>query len=184
MRVLPIPGYEGRYYASTEGDIFSVISGKKKKLNPIFTEKGYLKITLTDSFGVSKTFRVHRIILTTFKYVEGYKHLTVDHINNVKYDNRLLNLRWATTKENIARKKVHGTNLVGEKNHKAKLTEKQIFDIKVLAKTASYSMLSELYKVSRGTIYRIVNNLSWTHLERRGDMKKKTAKKTKKTTKK
>lgn len=43
---------------------------------------------------------VHRLVLENFKPIDNMNILQVDHINRDRQDNRLINLRWATHKEN------------------------------------------------------------------------------------
>lgn len=46
---------------------------------------------------------IHRIVMETFKPVNGYSLLTVDHLNHNTRDNRLSNLEWVTREENETR---------------------------------------------------------------------------------
>ena len=47
-----------------------------------------------------KNLSVHRLVLQTFNPIENYELLTVDHINGIRNDNRLENLRWCSMEEN------------------------------------------------------------------------------------
>lgn len=100
-----VPDYEGYYQASTLGRIKSLTriengrSGSKKVrrgriLKLTLNRDGYLLVDLRD-----RTFSVHKIILTTFDSPKpnGYCCL---HINNIKHDNRTVNLKWGTYSEN------------------------------------------------------------------------------------
>ena len=46
-------------------------------------------------------YRLHRLILQSFNPRKDFETLTVDHINGIRDDNRLENLRWAENEENI-----------------------------------------------------------------------------------
>lgn len=48
-----------------------------------------------------KQYRTHRIVMETFKPIENCHEMVVDHINGIKYDNRLENLQWKTSEDNL-----------------------------------------------------------------------------------
>ena len=97
-----IPGYEGRYQVSNIGRVKSFrcdsTTGWRcivKILNPILTSEGYYAVSL-----LNKQFLIHRLVAKTF-ISNVYKKPVVDHINTVKTDNRVENMRWVTQKENL-----------------------------------------------------------------------------------
>lgn len=96
-----VPGYEGLYEVSDFGTVRSLNyrhSGKRKELKPGKGSNGYEHVSLYRD-GVQKFFSVHRLVLEAFNgsIPEG---LQIDHINGVKNDNRLANLRVVTPKDN------------------------------------------------------------------------------------
>jgi hypothetical protein len=103
-RWLPVVGYEGLYEVSDLGRVRSLKSGKIMK--PKLEKNGYMRTCLTNN-KQEKTISIHRLILQTFQPTE--EKLQCDHINHIKTDNRLVNLRWATISQNSRfRKKREG----------------------------------------------------------------------------
>lgn len=105
-----IPGYEGQYQASTYGRIRSVghyanggICGLRYYEGKIIGTScaggnGYFKVCLCVN-NKRKYFLLHRLIAKTF--IPNFLNKEeIDHINRNIKDNRLINLRWATRKEN------------------------------------------------------------------------------------
>jgi hypothetical protein len=91
-----IPGYPG-YQASNLGRIRSSVFGSYKILSPNATIKGYLAVKIN---GIGKKF-IHRLVLLTF-VGEPKINEQGDHINRIKTDNRLVNLRWISKSANLA----------------------------------------------------------------------------------
>lgn len=97
-----------RYEVSTSGNVR--IKKSQKCMTKHRTTKGYEQITLWDS-GKYLTFTVHRLVATTFLPNPEQKE-TINHINRVKYDNRVDNLEWATRGENM--RHAHSTKYVDQ----------------------------------------------------------------------
>ncbi|MDU5475929.1 NUMOD4 domain-containing protein [Pantoea sp.] len=107
-----IPGFEGLYQASINGEIKSVprevlrkdgstrfYSGKPVK--QYLRKSGYLDVKLSKG-GKQHTFLSHRVIALTFISNPENKP-AIDHLNGVKNDNRAVNLEWVTAQENNQR---------------------------------------------------------------------------------
>jgi hypothetical protein len=74
---------------------------------------GYRYLNLYNTIGTKK-FLVHRLVALAFiEPVEGKD--TVDHINRIKLDNRLENLRWADSCEQAQNTDVCKTNKLQQK---------------------------------------------------------------------
>ena len=97
----PIKDYEGLYEVSNLGRVKSLNyrkTGKEKILKNIECNNGYLKVGLI-KFGKCKMCSIHRLVAEAFIPNPEDKPC-IDHINTIKNDNRVENLRWVTHKEN------------------------------------------------------------------------------------
>lgn len=88
----PIIGYEGLYEVSNIGNIKNVVTNTLKKQT--ITNWGYLSVTLFKD-GKGKKIKVHRIVMFAF-VGEVSKDVEINHINEIKTDNRLTNLEYCT----------------------------------------------------------------------------------------
>lgn len=104
----PVKGFEGLYEVSNKGNVrsldrysmhgkgYRLFKGKPMKTFPNLY--GYLKTNLYKN-GQRKLHSVHRLVANAF--IANPKNLPcIDHINTIKTDNRVENLRWCTNKEN------------------------------------------------------------------------------------
>lgn len=65
---------------------------------PKVDQAGYPRIDIKLD-GSVKTVQVHRLVARAFLGEPPFKDATVDHINGIRHDNRVENLRWATKSE-------------------------------------------------------------------------------------
>lgn len=91
-----VPGYEGLYFISNQGEIFSVVS--KRKLHPVKNYAGYSAATLTKD-RKHKTYRVSRLVAQVF-IPNPNNFSQVNHKNEQRDDNRVENLEWCTATYN------------------------------------------------------------------------------------
>ena len=85
-----------RYEVSREGIVRHVVN--KKDIGAL-TNSGYLQIVVSDQ-GTIKNYLKHRFIFECFHGKINDVKLVVDHINNIKTDNRLQNLQLITQSQN------------------------------------------------------------------------------------
>jgi hypothetical protein len=93
-----IKGWD-RYQVSNLGNVRSNSWGVKKLMTLQTKEDGYKRLNFTVN-RKTKNMRVHRLVAHAFLAMPLDSELTVDHINGIKDDNRLVNLRVVTQYEN------------------------------------------------------------------------------------
>ena len=83
-------------WVSTEGRVrdrrkenCKVLTSSKNKYLSVVTEVGMVA--------------VHRLVMKTWRPLDDYASMTVDHLNHNCKDNRLANLEWVTEEENLRR---------------------------------------------------------------------------------
>lgn len=104
----PIPGYEGYYSASNDGNIRRDLGGRgvlagrilRQRLHESRNECFYFKINLCKK-GKRKTHRVARLILSAFKGKPKRK-MEARHLDGNTLTNSIDNLEWGTSTQNKA----------------------------------------------------------------------------------
>ena len=103
---VPVPNYceEWQLYATREGDLYrkrSYKNGAEKvvKIGSKDNSNGYMRFDVKNNNGTILRGYNHVLIARTFILNPDEKPF-VDHINGIRVDNRVENLRWATSSEN------------------------------------------------------------------------------------
>lgn len=142
-----IPQFNSKYLASNSGRIKSIPykgfrhgRASEKILSTTKRSKdGYALINLITPEGIRKMYQVHRLMyqvhrLVGITFVEGYQEgLIINHINEVKDDNRASNLEWVTEKINDTyNNKAIKTGIVQRNKHLSKPIGKYDLELNLL----------------------------------------------------
>ena len=107
---MEVPNYSN-YKIYRNGDVENIKT--KRILKPTINSCGYKIVSLVNN-KKKKNFLIHRLL--GLCYIENPENkLCVDHINRIRSDNRLKNLRWATYRENNLNKGLYKSNKLKEK---------------------------------------------------------------------
>lgn len=164
-----VVGYEGKYQCSNLGNVLSLLRSKSnrgiRKMALCMSADGYYQVGLRSVRG-KKVHRVHRLIANTF-IPNVLNKPYINHKNGIKTDNRIENLEWCTDSENKLHAYANGLmNREGEKHHLAKLSEKDVLDIrrKYVKNEYGYKRLAKEYSVDQKCIVKIINRENWNHI--------------------
>ncbi len=170
------------YGADEQGNIYSFKSGEAYKLKPHTSSKdGYCRVIIWRPEG-QKSCTVHRFVAETFL---GGADLQVNHKDCNKQNNSLSNLEFTSGTDNMRHAwangrcektrerfresgktwgKIRGTQVKGENNPKAKITQEianTIMKYKDCGLSVSY--LARKFNVQRATVYGIWNGKVWNY---------------------
>ncbi|UPI12194.1 hypothetical protein [Bacillus phage SBSphiJ2] len=152
------------YEVSNTGKIRNVRT--KKVLAEDMNSNGYYRVYLYFN-KKRKRYFVHRLVALAF--INNPDQLTVvNHKNGNKLDNSAENLEWTTQSANIKHSYNNGLQRrpLGEIASKAKLTEKDVVDIRNLYAAGKHTQLelAKRFGVSEATISGIITRRYWKHV--------------------
>ena len=116
-----IKDYE-KYEITEDGKVINTETGRI--LKPEMIWDGYERVTLSKD-GVTKRFRVHRLVAEAFIPNDDPCKDQVNHKDGDRKNNSVDNLEWVTCKENIR----HGKRSYGVAHYCAKLTDDIVEEI-------------------------------------------------------
>ena len=137
----PVVGYEGLYEVSNLGNVRSLNynhTNKPKLLKQDLCKNNNLRVTLYNR--TKKRFLVHRIVAEAF-IPNPYNKPEIDHINTIRTDNRVENLRWVTHTENMNNPITH-TKSINSKLH-------YTYNMKAVIQTSKDGTFIQEYKCTR-----------------------------------
>ena len=136
---------------SNEGQVRNDITGYIYK--PTINKQGYTVITGPDR----KQYKIHRLVAMAFQDVCGtyYNGYVVDHINTIRTDNRVCNLRWTTVKGNagnpITRKK-KSLSKIGDQNPMKRKEVSEMVRIKMIGRHLSDEHKKKISDSNKGKV--------------------------------
>lgn len=169
-RWLPLPGLEGIYSVSDQGQARIEVRRQNVRAGQILKQTpqkdSYLYVGINPTGSRSYRRSVARLVLLTFVGPPPQEGMQANHKNGNITDNRLENLEWVTAAENIRHSMGKlGNSRQGTKNPAASLTDEQVVTIrKRAAKGENYRSLSEDFGVSSVMIGLIARGKAWPHI--------------------
>lgn len=162
-----IPGYQNAYMVSTMGRVKFVGLCTHRVIRGIsvpYNRKPFIKVSKDNGYGyytiviLGDHHYVHRLVASAF-VPNLFNKPEVDHINEVKSDNRAVNLRWVTRQENMA-------NIITHKRTKERGINfrKPIFQIdpltgEVIGEWSGIMEAGDALGINRVVIGEVANNI-------------------------
>lgn len=164
MRQIDIKGFED-YQITDDGRVWSRKSNMWRKL--FHNKDGYQTVVIYDENGNRYNKPIHRLVAEAF-IPNPQNKPCVDHINTIRTDNRVENLRWADWKENsnneLTIQKLYGHKRSCKKVFQYTLEGKLIGEFESAKKAAeavngtsagiSYCCLGGFYSTSKQKYYK------------------------------
>lgn len=148
-RWAPVPGTAGKYIVSDQGRVV----GTRGLLAHQSDRDGYPRVCVPHNGGARRSVHVHVLVASAFLGPRPEGH-DVAHVDDDRANPRLENLLYITHAENMA-----SVDVSGERNGRAKLTEKDVAAIR--ASSARNADLSRSYEMSSGQISLIRSGKRW-----------------------
>ncbi len=173
---IPVKGFEHRYLISNLGRVKSMSVTKKYGYREILVtpqlskENGYYYFGFISADGKLKRRTIHRMVLISFSGDElpvNYEKLDCMHLDHVRDNPSLHNLKWGTRKENEDDKFNAGrrNDARGERIALSKLNPEKVLEIRSLLEEGHTTVaLGEKFNVTASTISDIKRKLTWKHI--------------------
>lgn len=175
-----IPGLEGKYQASSFGQIRSLerysegVDCLGRRFGRTYPSKvlaqhnlglGYVAACITNE-GKSQNQYVHRLVCAAFHGPCPDGKRDAHHKDNNRGNNIPSNLEWVTSAENQLAKNGHGTMPRGERHHKAKVNSEVVKAARQMrAEKYTNKQIAEKFNISQSQVQRIVTGEHWSHIK-------------------
>lgn len=153
------------YEVSSLGRVRRLTAYRSTRVGRLLSQRpnkdGYPCVGLSLKSKISST-AVHSLVCEAFHGPKPSPSHECAHADGVRTNCRASNLRWATSRENNADRVLHGTNPIGARNPRAKLTAINVWAIRaryLLGETAA--SLSRCFGIADTHVLRIVSGDAW-----------------------
>lgn len=163
--VSKFPHYEVSSYGRVRRTVSRTCGKAGQIINGHVGVHGYRYFNATLD-GKRVVLKFHRLVCEAFHGAAPSAVHVVAHNDGNGLNNMSDNLRWATAKENHNDRYQHGTEPVGSKNPRSKLTEKLAGKIRDLYKSGKWTtyQLARQFNVSPTTIQSLIAGRTWRHV--------------------
>lgn len=176
VRYLPVQDFPG-YLVGSDGSVWSC--WKKQGRNPAIMTDEWVRLKLTRGTrggylqgclsrrGVTKSFQIHVLVLTLFVGPKPSKRHQACHFPDKNiHNNSVTNLRWDTAKGNAADRIAHGTQVRGETQGSALLTDESVVMMRTKWRRQQSSIqdLSEEFGVCKTSVWNCLTRKTWAHI--------------------
>lgn len=161
-----LPAYE----ISEFGDVRRCVKGRTRRIGHMppgnIDKLGYRRFKLMLPSGSKIVAQGHRLVCEAFHGPRPSVKHQVAHWDGNPRNNHYTNLRWATSKENLADRRRHGTDPSGSRNNRAKLIEAQVAQIRSVFTGARGEVvqLARQYGMSRSAMRDVCNGRHWPNV--------------------
>lgn len=162
----PIPGMEN-YGISEQGGVYALLTDWRgygiRRMTQHIDQDGYPYVRLTTS-GKRRPFKVHRLMLLTFRGQPPESTLETRHLDGNPQNNMISNLVWGTRKKNACDRTRDGRHHCnrGERNGNAKLNTEYVLAIRKLADNGiSQRKIARQFGIDQSTVSYAVSGKGW-----------------------
>jgi hypothetical protein len=149
-----------RYEVSSLGRVRRKDTGRLRKVG---RRKGYACCVFWDEKGHYRF--VHRVMCIAWHGPPPFEGAHAAHLDGVRDHNAPENLVWASAQENNAHRIGHGTDGRGERNPRAKYTEREVREVHRLRAAGVRNIdVAERLGMPQGSASKIYAGIIWPHL--------------------
>ena len=162
------------YYISNYGRLYNYLTNRL--LTPAIDTKGYPYYNLRLKNGNGCAFRIHRMIMNAFNYIDGCEKMDIHHKDSNKLNFSLSNLEWCNKSYNMREAYRLGEipRIVGEDRIGSKITKEIAEEIcRRISIGEPTTKISMELNVSKYIIEHISHRRSWLDISNKYDFSNK-----------